>query len=149
MSAGVGINHLSADKFSKLMIPLAPITEQEVIVEAVEDQLSVIEHLEADLEAKLKSAQALRQSASVGAGVFRRADSSPDAAFVRPPAARKGLRWMPSPAWRQIMSTVTAMRGNSCCENWKDFVGRQARSFTHSVISDSVPSSFVTFFNCV
>jgi type I restriction enzyme S subunit len=62
MSAGVGINHLSADKFSKLMIPLAPITEQEVIVEAVEDQLSVIEHLEADLEAKLKSAQALRQS---------------------------------------------------------------------------------------
>jgi len=36
--------------------------EQEVIVEAVEDQLSVIDHLQADLESKLKSAQALRQS---------------------------------------------------------------------------------------
>ena len=40
-------------------VPLAPLAEQEAIVEAVEDQLSVIEHIEAD---KLKSAQALRQS---------------------------------------------------------------------------------------
>jgi type I restriction enzyme S subunit len=31
-------------------------------VAAVEDQLSVIEHLEGDLEAKLKSAQALRRT---------------------------------------------------------------------------------------
>ena len=43
-------------------IPLAPLAEQEAIVEAVEDQLSVIEHIEADVAAKLKSAQALRQS---------------------------------------------------------------------------------------
>jgi len=43
-------------------VPLPPLAEQAAIVEAVEDQLSVIEHLEADLEAKLKSAQALRQS---------------------------------------------------------------------------------------
>jgi type I restriction enzyme S subunit len=43
-------------------VPLPPLAEQAAIVEAVEDQLSVIEHLEGDLEAKLKSAQALRQS---------------------------------------------------------------------------------------
>jgi type I restriction enzyme S subunit len=43
-------------------VPLASAAEQEAIVEAVEDQLSVIDHLEADLEAKLGSAQALRQS---------------------------------------------------------------------------------------
>jgi type I restriction enzyme S subunit len=45
-----------------LQLALPPLAEQEAIIEAVEDQLSVIEHLEADLEAKLKSAQALRQS---------------------------------------------------------------------------------------
>lgn len=43
-------------------MPLAPTAEQDEIVEAVEDQLSVVDHLEADLDAKLKSAQALRQS---------------------------------------------------------------------------------------
>jgi len=36
--------------------------EQQAIVEAVEDRLSVIEHLDADLEAKLKAAQSLRQA---------------------------------------------------------------------------------------
>ena len=38
------------------------IAEQEAIADAVEDQLSVVDHLDADLEAKLKSAQSLRQS---------------------------------------------------------------------------------------
>ena len=42
--------------------PLPPQQEQEAIVELVEDQHSIIDHLEADLEAKLQSAQALRQS---------------------------------------------------------------------------------------
>jgi type I restriction enzyme S subunit len=39
-----------------------PVAEQEAIVEAVEDQLSVIDHLEAEIDAKLASAQALRHS---------------------------------------------------------------------------------------
>jgi type I restriction enzyme S subunit len=43
-------------------VPLPPLSEQDAISEAVEAQLSVIEHLEADLNVKLKSAQALRQS---------------------------------------------------------------------------------------
>ena len=56
-----GLN-LTQDRFSELLVPYPPPDEQDAIVEAVEDQLSVIEHLESDLEAKLKSAQALRQS---------------------------------------------------------------------------------------
>jgi type I restriction enzyme, S subunit len=43
-------------------VPLAPSVEQEAIVEAVEDQFSVIDHLEGDLDAKLKNAQSLRQA---------------------------------------------------------------------------------------
>ncbi len=46
----------------RTLLPLPTLAEQEAIVEAVEDQLSVIDHLEADIDAKLKSAQALRQS---------------------------------------------------------------------------------------
>jgi type I restriction enzyme S subunit len=43
-------------------VPLAPTEEQEVIVDAVEDQLSVLDHVEKDLEMKLESTAALRQS---------------------------------------------------------------------------------------
>jgi type I restriction enzyme S subunit len=45
-----------------LCIPLPPIAEQEAIVEAVEDQLSVIDHLESEIDTKLAAAQALRHS---------------------------------------------------------------------------------------
>jgi type I restriction enzyme S subunit len=56
-----GVN-LTQARFLELRVPLPRLSEQEAIVEAVEDQLSVIDHIEADLETKLKTAQALRQS---------------------------------------------------------------------------------------
>jgi type I restriction enzyme S subunit len=43
-------------------IPLFPPAEQDAIVEAIEDQLSVIDHLEQDIERRLTGAQKLRQS---------------------------------------------------------------------------------------
>jgi type I restriction enzyme S subunit len=43
-------------------VPLVPAAEQEAVVDAVEDQLSLIEHLEANLGTRLKSAHALRQA---------------------------------------------------------------------------------------
>jgi type I restriction enzyme, S subunit len=43
-------------------VALPPTAEQEAIVEAIEGQLSVVDHLEADLDAKVTNAQALRQS---------------------------------------------------------------------------------------
>src|SRR5207249_1590537 len=42
--------------------PLPPQEEVAAIVDATEDQLSIIDHLEADLETKLQAAQSLRQS---------------------------------------------------------------------------------------
>ena len=56
-----GLN-LTQDRFAELVVPFPAPDKQAAIVEAVEDQFSVIEHVEADLEAKLKSAQALRLS---------------------------------------------------------------------------------------
>jgi type I restriction enzyme, S subunit len=43
-------------------LPMPPLAEQKAIVEIVEGQLSVIDHLEADLNVKLKSTQVLRQA---------------------------------------------------------------------------------------
>jgi len=59
---GSGLVHIHLEDLREDCIPLAPIVEQQAIVEAVEDQLSVIDHLEADLDAKFKSAQGLRQA---------------------------------------------------------------------------------------
>ncbi|MBN8279029.1 MAG: restriction endonuclease subunit S [Gammaproteobacteria bacterium] len=59
---GAGRPHLSFDQLKMTPVLLPPLAEQEAIVEVVEDQLSLIEHLEADLDAKLTSAHALRQS---------------------------------------------------------------------------------------
>lgn len=54
--------NLTQARLCRFLVRLPPLAEQEAIVEAVKDQLSVIEHIEADVAAKLKSAQALRQS---------------------------------------------------------------------------------------
>ena len=61
---GSGNNQPAMNKgiVEEIAFPLAPLAEQEAIVEAVEDHLSVIEHLEADLDVKLKSVHSLRQS---------------------------------------------------------------------------------------
>lgn len=57
-----GILKISQPDLAGITIPLPPLAEQEAVVELVEDQLSVIDHLEADLDAKVESAQALRQA---------------------------------------------------------------------------------------
>ncbi|MCI0391341.1 MAG: restriction endonuclease subunit S [Acidobacteria bacterium] len=62
IAAGVGINHLSADKFSTIPIPLPPLAEQAQIVAEVERRLSVADEIEATLDAELKRAERLRQS---------------------------------------------------------------------------------------
>jgi type I restriction enzyme S subunit len=62
VAGGVGINHLSAAKFSKVCIPLPPVAEQERIVAEVERRLSVVEELSALVTANLQRATRLRQS---------------------------------------------------------------------------------------
>ena len=58
----VGQANVNGTKLAAFCFPLSPVEEQAAIVDAIEDQLSVIDHLERDLETRIKSAQALRQS---------------------------------------------------------------------------------------
>jgi type I restriction enzyme S subunit len=53
---------INQEDVKRTPVPLPPLAEQEAFVEAAEAQLSVIDHLEADLDAKLAGAQSLRQS---------------------------------------------------------------------------------------
>jgi type I restriction enzyme, S subunit len=56
-----GVN-LTQQRFAELRVPLPSPDEQARVVEAVEDQLSVIQHLEADLQTRPRSAHGLRQA---------------------------------------------------------------------------------------
>ena len=56
------IAHLSAGRFAKIEFPVPPLREQQEIVAEVERRLSVIEELEAAVEANLTRADRLRQS---------------------------------------------------------------------------------------
>lgn len=62
IAAGVGINHLSAAKFSRITIPLPPFEEQEVIGIEVAERLSQIQAADIAIGHGLKRAARLRQS---------------------------------------------------------------------------------------
>jgi type I restriction enzyme, S subunit len=61
-ATSAGQYNISLGVLETLAVPLPPVVEQRIIVESVEGQLSIIDHLESDLAARLTSAQALRQS---------------------------------------------------------------------------------------
>lgn len=62
VAGGVGINHLSADKFASLALALPPLAEQERIVADVERRLSVVAALEFACSADVHRATALKRS---------------------------------------------------------------------------------------
>jgi type I restriction enzyme S subunit len=57
----VNIAHLGADRFANMGFPLPPLAEQEQIVEEVERSLSIVNEVEAQVDANLKRAARLRQ----------------------------------------------------------------------------------------
>jgi type I restriction enzyme, S subunit len=62
IAGGVGINHLSAAKFSKMAAAVPPLAEQHQIVAEVEARTIAIEHLEAELDCQITRSYRLRQS---------------------------------------------------------------------------------------
>ncbi|MHB9081780.1 MAG: restriction endonuclease subunit S [Pirellulaceae bacterium] len=61
-SASGGQPNINLDVLQRLTFPLPPIVESEAIVEDLDDQLSVIDHLESYLDSRLQSSMGLRQS---------------------------------------------------------------------------------------
>ena len=94
--------------------PLPPFAEQDAIVEAVEGQLSVIDHLEADLDAKLESAQSLRQAilrhAFTGQLVPQDPNDEPASELLNRIAAERERRWAPTRRRRHAASWATFRR---------------------------------------
>lgn len=62
VATGSAHPHINLGDIKAFHIPLPSTTEQHRIVEVLEDFLSVIEHLETEVENKLKSSQSLRQA---------------------------------------------------------------------------------------
>ena len=57
-----GIWKIAQPDLANITVPLPPVDEQAAALETLDDQLSVVDHVEAAVEAKLKSAQSLRQA---------------------------------------------------------------------------------------
>jgi type I restriction enzyme S subunit len=62
LTGGSASPHLNVGEVKSFPVPVAPIAEQNAIVAEVERRLSVIEELEAAVEANLTRAERMRQS---------------------------------------------------------------------------------------
>ena len=62
LNTGSLIQHMFTRQLDEFPFPLPPLPEQEAIAEIVDDRLSVIERLEAEIDGKLTKARGLRQA---------------------------------------------------------------------------------------
>jgi len=71
-AGGVGINHISAQKFLKMSIALPPLLEQKEVVKKVDQNLDVLGRLHIELDSQMAKAERNKQSilASVFSGIL-------------------------------------------------------------------------------
>ena len=62
IAGGVGINHLGANKFSNIEVPIPPLEKQYTIVTEIESRLSVCDSIQRTVDTALRQAEAMRQS---------------------------------------------------------------------------------------
>ena len=62
VAVGSGVKHLRVGDVERLPVPLPPVAEQARIVAEVDRHLSIVREVEAEVDANLKRAQALRQA---------------------------------------------------------------------------------------
>jgi type I restriction enzyme, S subunit len=114
LCSGSTRDFLNQEILSKVVFPLPPLSEQEAIIEAVEDQLSVVEHIESDTRDKLKAAQALRQSilrhAFTGRLVPQDPDDEPASELLKRIAAEREERGRQAAAAKRHPSNQRKLR---------------------------------------
>jgi type I restriction enzyme S subunit len=113
--------NLTLEVCRDLVIPLPPLAEQEAIIDAVEDQLSVIEHLEAEFDSQLKNSKALRQvmlsHAFTGELVPQDATDEPASALLERIAAER----------EHCLREVGSRRGNHATNGPGDYGPRRSK----------------------
>lgn len=67
VALGTGVKHLRVGDVESLTVPLPPLKEQKAIIEEIERRLSMVDEIEATVDANLKRAERLRQ------GILRQA----------------------------------------------------------------------------
>jgi type I restriction enzyme S subunit len=99
---------------ASLRFPLPPRLEQDAIIEAIEDQLSIIEHLEADIDSRRENAQALRQSilrhAFTGKLVPQNPKDEPATELLKRIAAAREARASETSATRHATKKINSAR---------------------------------------
>ena len=92
----VGQANVNGTKLAAFAFPLPPAAEQDAVIDVAENQLSVIEQLEAAIDAKLQSARILRQSilkhAFSGKLVLQDPNDEPAAELLKRIAAERTAR---------------------------------------------------------
>jgi type I restriction enzyme, S subunit len=95
-ATSAGQYNISLRVLETLVVPIPPLAEQEPAVEAIEDQFSIIDHLESDLDANPKSAMTLRQAilrhAFTGKLVPQNPNDEPASELLRRVAAERETR---------------------------------------------------------
>jgi type I restriction enzyme S subunit len=101
LAPGIGIVHLTAERMLPWPIPLPPLQEQDAIVQAAEEQLSTVAHVEADIDAKHESSHSLRRAvlhhAFSGKLVPQDPNDEPASELLKRIAADREGRQAPSP----------------------------------------------------
>jgi type I restriction enzyme S subunit len=97
-----------------ILFPLAPLDELVAIVETIDSQMSVVEHLDSDLVAKNESAKALRQSllrhAFTGQLVAQDGSEEPATELLNRIAAEREARSKTSPKKNSSRTPATSKR---------------------------------------
>lgn len=113
-SHGETMEILNLGILKQFPIPLPPLQEQRVIVEEVDDHISIIEHLETELEAKLKAAGALRQSilrsAFTGELVSQDPNDEPASELLKRVAAEREARAQAAAAAKKVGKSIGGTR---------------------------------------
>lgn len=116
-ATSAGQYNISLGVLEELVIPLPPLAEQEAMIEAVEDQLSIIDHLEADLDNKTNNARALQQSilrqAFTGQLVPQDPHDEPASELLKRIADERKTRTREATMVRQLRDKPMKQRGSS------------------------------------